>query len=624
METCGVDVGDGKLTSLLNVPLETAFVMGGCQSLIRLSGRISGDPMERVTLLDMGWSCSSNQAFTTGTHGATPTKPLKLSILRRFQFSSSLKRMSTIVRLDHEEENSNLILTKGAPEVLRTLMTRKPSNYDELCRHYAVRGHRVIALAYRGMDTLTTTKNIQSLQRDEVECDLTFAGLLVFHCPIKEDSRKIVRHLRKASHRNIMITGDAALTACHVARSVGIVRKKLSFRVLMLSQDRCRVVWRNISNNSEIPFRFEDHQQCVEENVASCVNGDALKYLQDDKRDIIRDLSQYVSVWSRTSPKQKADILRALRDCGNICLMCGDGTNDVGALKQAHVGVALLNHDVNGSTKKQKKNGSGRRRRRRGDLSDMMEEESVVKFGDASIAAPFTAKSSSIRSVMSILSQGRCTLVTTLQMYKILAVNCLVTAFTMSTLYLYGIKSGDTQMTIIGLFTAAFFLVISNSKPIRTLSPQRPPTTVFDRKIITSIILQSALHLSCLYVAVNMTEPYVDFNAEEMQPDADFKPNVINTVIYLLTMTMQTSSFVTNYRGKPFMEGLLENKWLFRMIIGSYAVVLLCITDGFEPLNDLFELYPFTSEDHRVAILGIVTLNATVSYLIEAVCRRIL
>lgn len=72
------------------------------------------------------------------------------------------------------------------------------------------------------------------------------------------------------------------------------------------------------------------------------------------------------------------------------------------------------------------------------------------------------------------------------------------------------------------------------------------------------------------------------------------------------------------------MEGLLENKWLFRMIIGSYAVVLLCITDGFEPLNDLFELYPFTSEDHRVAILGIVTLNATVSYLIEAVCRRIL
>ena len=330
---------------------------------------------------------------------------------------------------------------------------------------------------------------------------------------------------------------------------------------------------------------------------------------------MIRDLCRYVSVWSRTSPEQKADILRALRECGNITLMCGDGTNDVGALKQAHVGVALLNPDKKSTTKT----------RRRGDLSDLMEEEpSVVKFGDASIAAPFTSKISSVRSVMSILSQGRCTLVTTLQMYKILAVNCLVTAHTMSALFLYGIKSGDTQMTIMGLFTAAFFLVISNSKPIRKLSPQRPPTSVFDLKIILSIVLQSALHLICLYYAVDMTEPYVDFEGEEMQPDADFKPNVINTVIYLLTMSMQTSSFVTNYRGRPFMESLRENKYLFRMVIVSYAIVLVCLTDAFEPLNDLFELSPFPSEDHRMGILGIVVFDSVLSYLIDFACRRVL
>merc|ERR1712032_421656 len=104
--------------------------------------------------------------------------------------------------------------------------------------------------------------------------------------------------------------------------------------------------------------------------------------------------------------------------------MCGDGSNDVGALKRAVIGIALLNSEETQEEKKQPFS------------IFSIEDETSIKSGDVTAAAPFTSKSGSMKCVKNIFIQGRCTLVITFQMFKILALNCLLSAYSLSILAL--------------------------------------------------------------------------------------------------------------------------------------------------------------------------------------------
>jgi cation-transporting ATPase 13A1 len=77
-----------------------------------------------------------------------------------------------------------------------------------------------------------------------------------------------------------------------------------------------------------------------------CVTGAALRQYEGIHPASYEILVQNTWVYARVSPSQKEGILTTLKTLGYVTLMAGDGTNDVGALKQAHIGVALLDGTI--------------------------------------------------------------------------------------------------------------------------------------------------------------------------------------------------------------------------------------------------------------------------------------
>ncbi|KXS17953.1 hypothetical protein M427DRAFT_235935 [Gonapodya prolifera JEL478] len=665
----GLETDPSGIRKPYEVPTETTMVLAAAHALVFVDETVVGDPMERSTVASVGWLVGRGD-LVTGQKGASLKGSIK--IMRRFQFSSALKRMASVASYDNGSGSYVYFIgVKGAPETLRSMYAQLPPGYDACYKYWARRGSRVLALGYKQI----RGTEIKDMSRDQAESSLRFAGFLIFHCPLKPHTVDAVKSLSNSSHRVIMITGDNPLTACHVAAEVGITKRE----VLILEENgNGGLTWDNLDETISIPM--DPTSAAIDKklfNYDLCITGKAMAQLAAGPQWL--PLLPRLWVFARISPSQKELILTSLKQLGYTTLMCGDGTNDVGALKQAHVGVALLDaspedlqklaermrdrrqqemkekqkqlaerwgvklppepvqdpnkknaiaeKSQNGGVaktpaeiqaEKQKEMQRKLEEKMNNMLSDMDQDVPTIKFGDASVASPFTSKVSTINSVCNIVRQGRATLVAMLQMYKILALNCIVSAYSMSVLYLAGIKQGDWQATIAGLLITVCFFAIARSQPLNELSKKRPQSSIFNLYFFLSVLGQCAVHVSALHYIRGEAILASTEMEEEIDLDAKFQPNLLNTAIYLVSLTMQISTFAINYQGRPFREGLTENKPLYHSILAVGTVAVVGATQVVPLMNDWMQLVPMT-DIFQTKLLTTMALDFGLAMAIETV-----
>lgn len=202
-------------------------------------------------------------------------------------FDSGSKRMSTAHR---RSDGRVRIMCKGAPEVLldpRVLTDAPDVLADARARAetMAREGYRVLAVV-RG-DHPDVPPDGEWVHGSRL------LGLIAISDPARPSAATTIAACRTAGITPVLITGDHPATARAIAAAVGIAG--------------------------------------TDDGVVDC------RHLAADDIDTMRT----ARVFARATPRQKLDIIQALRDAGEVVAMTGDGVNDGPALRRADIGVAM-------------------------------------------------------------------------------------------------------------------------------------------------------------------------------------------------------------------------------------------------------------------------------------------
>lgn len=452
----GVVPKASKNGEILTIYAVLKTLLGLCHTLTVIKDKLTGDPLEVALFEATGWtlptdSSSQNLIVKDSKSGE------EWIHIKTFPFTSETARQTVLAK--NQRSGEIKIVVKGAPETIKALCdeTSLPENFDEILKNLTSQGLRIIAYAQKDGTEEDAEKN-----RFVVEDKIKFEGFAILRNDLKEETPGVLKNLQKAGIRTLMVTGDNLNTAVAVAKKCNLFESRLE--VIKPSFDSKeenkanRLIWRKTSDENE----FVESIDVTKSNAFTvAMTGSDLEKLESDFPHLVESIFSKTSIFARVSPNQKADIVARYEDMDQIASFCGDGANDVAALKRASVGISL---------------------------SEL----------EASVAAPFTSQVADIRCVEELIKEGRCSLVTTVGMFKWIALYSFIQMITILISYWNLSNLSDWSYLYIDLFMLEpLALTFGLTAAYHKISKRIPDSRLLTARTMTS----TAMHIVLVAIA---------------------------------------------------------------------------------------------------------------------------
>merc|ERR1719487_1992034 len=131
--------------------------------------------------------------------------------------------------------------------------------------------------------------------------------------------------------------------------------------------------------------------------------------------------------------------------------------------------------------------------------------------------------------------------------------------------------------------------------------------------------------LNATFAASNGCPPEPSFEDDWMawamsMMNTPFLPNLLNTVIWLVETSQMCAVTFVNYKGRPWMKGLMENHALFLSSFLCIVLVAVCAWELMPAANSLIHLAPFPDDAFRFKTMGLVFMSLGGTFIWDRLC----